>query len=173
MQTALHESLATVTYKTWIHGWYNTKWRTDYQDLSFDPETKESCKWKYKDTCVVYIDWVVTRLDDIWNFLIWYNYYNKWFTLNDIDGTFYNDIYSAWVTVEKYKNWLIIEGFKKNISDSIRSVFWTSFNYDKVGFAKLEANENEDRVNYTAWFSYAQQEEEGWSLPSLANAFKY
>ncbi len=144
LMSGTQESIIQLVAKTAISKWYNVKYRTDYQDISFNPETKESCAWEnYSAKCGVYIDEVMLTLSQIWNFEVWFNFNYAGFTLNNENGNFYNDIYSAWIFTEELK------------------VIWKSvgkFNFWELPWISEDALNNEilDRPFYDAWYTFAE-----------------
>lgn len=119
---------------------WNIKHNEDFISLSYNPErNNESCKW-YKNwawVCEVFINWEKMKLDQIWNFLIWYNWYYAWFTLNNENWNHFTDIYKAWMYIEQ--NWVDWAG---------------AMNYENALKDELE-----DRPFYDKWYYHAKNEE--------------
>ncbi len=152
METWKNENLVTLLMNVQWEWLYNTKYRNDYKELSFNPETNKSCKENYSSKCVVYIEWKKKlTLSEIWNFLIWYNFYYAWFTLNNQYWTFYNDIYQAGLFTE----------------DVLKRRNFTQ-NYEV--FNDAVRNEELDRPLYDAWYKYAK-DESNWNSPSSISKY--
>ncbi len=146
LQSWRKEFLPNLLVKTAIKGGYNTKYREDYRELSFNPETKESCWWwNYSSKCIVYIDQKTTvSLSEVGNFLIGYNFYHAGFSRNDI--------YLSWLMTEDLlKRWNILQD---------PSVLQSSFD-----------NEVEDIHFYDAGYYFAESQE-SWHYKNLSFYFK-
>jgi hypothetical protein len=140
-----------LTIKSGFKYWrFNTKYREDYKELSFNPENQESCNWKWSaGGCIVFINLEQVELSQIWNFLIWYNYYYAWFSLDNRYGMFYNDIFQAWLFTEDV---IIRKDFLQNT--------------DKLNDAYKD--EQEDRLWYKAWYNYAEFESR-WGIADVSH----
>ena len=144
LMNGTQENIFQLVGNTWRNGWYNIKYRNDYQDISFHPKTKESCAWEnYSAKCLVYIDGVPLTLSQIWNFAVWFNFNYADFSLDDENGNFYNDIYSAWIFTEELK------------------IIWKSvekFNFWELPWISEDALDNEilDQPFYDAGYQFAE-----------------
>ena len=155
MENGKNEYLLGLIKETARRNGYNTKYRDDYRNLSFDPETKESCAWEYSSDCVVYINWKVTvTLPQIGNFLIGYNFNYAWFTLNAQYWQATNDIYQAG---------LFTEDVGKRLN----------FFQDPDLYNQAVQNELLDRPYYDAWFQYAKHERMGYEIILISDYLNF
>ncbi len=118
------------------NGKFNIKYRNDYQELSFDRVTNESCIWRNSFwDCVVYIEDVPVELADLWNFLIWVNFASEGFTLDSEAWLFYNDINQAGLFTED-------------------RIIRKNFSWNKALFYESLEDEYLDRPWYAAWYNF-------------------
>jgi hypothetical protein len=131
--------------------WWNIKNNSDFNTLKI--------KW----TNNVMIDWTEVDVSDLWNFLIWYNWYYAWMNLDSYDSLIwytkwweYSSIYEAWMLVEQ-------ANYLWNNED------WT-FTQSSLNLRAF-ADEYVDRPWYDAWYTYASNEKKWFKNESLWNIF--